>query len=258
MNIQGINNYSSSSNYLNNKTYSLRQDEPTIVNKPGQVSFGAKETKLGKWISEFFGKHYAKPMNNKMWIHNFAEKTKKIPGKMTEHLVTLGSVLTSGVYVYRTLNNKNLEHDNRKTLAVNQTLCCIIPAIMAYTVSKRLEKVNKKVEYRYRGLKDQQVALKQIDGKKAEQLKKTMGTKLKGLGTLTSLLTFTLIYRYLTPVVVTPIANAISNKRRERKEARMLAEQQQAEAVKQTVAQPEFSIKIDEQADDLKNEKLSA
>ena len=42
--------------------------------------------------------------------------------------------------MYKTLNNKDLDSDKRKTLAVNQGLCCVIPTIGAYTVSKLLSK----------------------------------------------------------------------------------------------------------------------
>lgn len=181
--------------------------------KPAEVSFkGKKESALGRWISKFYGKHYGKHVMNSEKIQNVSEKMAKIPGEMTEHMATLGSILTSATYMYKTLNNKDLDSDKRKTLAVNQGLCCIIPTIGAYTVSKLLSKFKKNAEYKYCGLKEQQIALGQISKEEAKELKKTFGDKLKGFNALTSLITFTLIYRYITPVAITPIANWIGRK----------------------------------------------
>ena len=194
--------------------------KPEINNKPqqteaksAQVSFkGKKETALGRWISEFYGKHYGRKVMNSEKIQNVSEKMSNIPGEMTEHMATLGSILTSATYMYKTLNNKDLDSDKRKTLAVNQGLCCVIPTIGAYTVSKLLSKFKKNAEYKYCGLKEQQIALGQISKEEAKELKKTFGDKLKGFNALTSLITFTLIYRYITPVAITPVANWIGRK----------------------------------------------
>lgn len=181
--------------------------------KPSQVAFkGKKESAFGRWISEFYGKHYGRRVMNSEKIQNVSEALAKIPGEMTEHMATLGSVLTSATYMYKTLNNKDLDSDKRKTLAVNQGLCCVIPTIGAYTVSKLLSKFKKNAEYKYCGLKEQQIALGQISKEEAKVLKETFGDKLKGFNALTSLITFTLIYRYLTPVLITPVANWIGRK----------------------------------------------
>ena len=173
---------------------------------------GKKETALGRWISEFYGKHYGKRVVNSDKMQTLSEKMAKIPGEMTEHMATLGSVLTSATYMYKTLENKDLDSNKRKTLAINQGLCCIIPTIGAYTISKMLTDFKKKAEYKYCGLKEQQVALGQISKEEAKVLKKSFGDKLKGFNALTSLITFTLIYRYLTPVLITPVANWIGRK----------------------------------------------
>ena len=45
---------------------------------------------------------------------------------------------------------------------------------------------------------------------------KDLGKKLKGVRLLTSLSVFAFIYRYATPVLITPLANWISNKVNER------------------------------------------
>ena len=97
-------------------------------------------------------------------------------------------------------------------MAINQGFCCVIPTGLGYTVANKLRKYNKKIEYRYRGLKEQQVALNQISTEEAKVLQAKLGQNLKSLSALMGLLTFTLIYRYITPVVVTPVSNWIGNK----------------------------------------------
>lgn len=236
MNISGLNNnYNLKQNYtLNKQSYSSPASAPSK-----EINFkGGKESKLGKWISEFYGKHYGKPMYDKKWIQDASEKMTKFPGQMTEHMATLGSILTSGVYMYRTLTNKDLDADKRKTLAINQGLCCLIPTIGAYTVSNKMAKFKKNVEYRYRGLKEQQVALGQISEQEAKVLKEKLGTNLKGLGALTGLATFTLIYRYLTPVIVTPVANWMGNKLNAKDDKQKAITIEMKPAAQETAIQP--------------------
>ena len=168
--------------------------------------------KIGEAISKFFSKHYAEPMNNKMWLQKLSGKMAKAPGSMTEHMATLGSLITSSVYVTRTLKNKDLDSDKRRTLAINQTLCFIVPTICAYTVNNWIGGLVKKLEYRYSGLKEQEKALGKITAEKAKEMSEKLGSRLKGVKALGTLFTFTLIYRYVTPVVITPIANRIGEK----------------------------------------------
>lgn len=223
MRISPINNNYLINNKFNNNAEMINNGNDQI-NTPASnnnINFkGGKESTLGKWIAEFYGKHYAKPMYDKKWIQSASEKMTKFPGSMTEHMTVLGSILTSSVYMYKTLKNHDLDKEKRKTLAINQGLCCLIPTIGAYTISSKMAKFKKNIEYTYRGLKEQQVALGQLDAREAEALKKSLGNKLKGLNALTGLITFTLIYRYVTPVIVTPIANMIGNKIQEKNAAK--------------------------------------
>ena len=55
-----------------------------------------------------------------------------------------------------------------------------------------------------------------------------MGTKKNGVRILADLMTFTLIYRYVVPVLITPIANKIGDKINAKKaEEKRLAQEQQ-------------------------------
>ena len=180
-------------------------------NTNNNLSFkGAKD---GDWISRLFGKYYGKPMANKKWIQDLSEKFTKVPGSMIEHMATLGSLLTSSVYMTRTLQNKDLEPDKRRTLAINQGLCFIVPTLCAYFVNHKLRGVNKKLEYRYAGLQEQRKALDStLTPEKIAEMNAKFGKRLKAFKDLTSLFTFTFIYRYGTPVVMTPAANWMGEK----------------------------------------------
>ena len=217
MQVTAINNFKYDNKKHINTTIPTEQTTPIVNNENNTdvLSFQGKGgSKFGDWISKLFSKWYAEPMYNKNWLHNFSEKlTKsKMPGSMTEHMSTLGAFVTSGVYVGRTLSNKELDSDKRRTLAINQVLCFIIPTICAYTVNSLIKGSAKKLEYRYSGLMKQQKALGKIQGKSLTELNKNFSARLKGFGTLASLLTFTLIYRYITPVLITPVANTIGDK----------------------------------------------
>ncbi len=245
MNIQGLNSYNLQAKYANNK-YSLRQADPSEINMPQQTSFKGKETKFGKWIGKMYGKYYAAKMYNQDWIQNASEKMAKssIPGSMTEHMATLGSVLTSSVYMWQTLHNKDLDADKRKTLAINQGLCCIIPAIAAYTVAAKIRGLNKKMEHLYRGLKEEQITkIRKVDSEKAKLIKESLGTKLKNFGSLMGLVTFTLIYRYITPVLVTPLANKMGDKLNARKKAKQVAMQPTVNIAKEVEMKPMASTR---------------
>ena len=161
-------------------------------------------------------------------VNRIAGRLSKVPGEMTNHMATLGALLTSSVYMYQTLNKKDLEDDRKRTLAVNQGLCFVIPTICAYTVDKLLKNWTKKhIEYLYSGMKENQIANIKLDpARKAEieAMEKDLGQRLRGVRTLISLAIFTMIYRYIAPVLITPVANKIGENINARKKAATAAE----------------------------------
>lgn len=185
-------------------------------NKENAVSFKGKAPNGEKanWFVKKFGEWYGKPLIESENVANFSGKIADKTKKATQHMVTAGSFLTSGMYVQQTLNKKELDPEKRKTLAINQTLCFIVPTIAAYTVDHLLNDWVKKREYRYSGLQDYKAEMAKIEGKSKEEIEKITGglsNRLKGVRILAGLATFTLIYRYATPVLITPIANKIGD-----------------------------------------------
>lgn len=53
-----------------------------------------------------------------------------------QHCLTIGSVITSGLYMQRTLTNDKLDKDRKNTLAVNQGLTFAVSTIGAYALDK--------------------------------------------------------------------------------------------------------------------------
>ena len=198
----------------------------------GKVPAGSKkpfnlgeflENILERFISKPLAKIYGKRMYESKAVNNAADKLSKASNNMTSHMATLGALLTSSVYMYQTLHKKDLNDDRRRTLAVNQCLCFIIPTICAYTVDKLLKNWTKeKIEYPYASLQEDKIKLAKLekaDPKVIEELEKGLGHKLKGVRTLVSLAIFALIYRYIAPVAITPLANRIGERINSKKHA---------------------------------------
>jgi len=218
MRLQAINQqnrYNINKNLLIQNT---RQNEIPTNNEPNienSIAFNGLSDVIGEW----FGKNYAQKMLDQKWVHSTAEWLAGKSSMMTEHMSTLGALLTSSVYMTRTLTNKNLDQEKRRTLSINQLLCFIVPTFCAYLVNHLIAGATKNLEKHYSGLKQQQLALGEITGD-LEKFKKDFGNKLKGFKTLSTLLTFTLIYRYVTPVVITPVANAIGDRLNAKRKAK--------------------------------------
>lgn len=116
------------------------------------------------------------------------------------HLIVFGSTLLSGFYVKKTLDNDKLEKDKKITLAINQTATWAISTILAYTLDKKMNNAVKK-------FREKMLAVNNLDKstKAGERL-------YKGIGAAKTMIIIGLVYRFLAPVLVTPISNAIGNK----------------------------------------------
>ena len=128
-------------------------------------------------------------------------------GDVTRHFQVLGSLITSSAYMHSTLKNKEMDRDNARTLAVNQGLNFLLPTVAAYTVDLAIRQINKQLEYKYSAI--QEAKNTALTGEAKKEAEKLLGKKLKGFRTLIGIVTFTLIYRFVAPVAITPIANAI-------------------------------------------------
>lgn len=178
-----------------------------------EVSFkSSKDPEKPFWLFRKIGETYGKYLMESEKTAKTAEKISKMPGNTIQHVQTAGSLITSGVYVQQTLTKKELDPDRKRTLAINQVLCFFIPTAAAYTVDKSIKNWVKENEYRYAGLQEYKIAKAKAEGaseKVIKEMHKSLGERIRGVRPFASLAVFTLIYRYITPVLITPVANMI-------------------------------------------------
>lgn len=162
-----------------------------------KVSFGGSaEAKVGP-IKHLLSKAVAAIMNNKHAQKLFT-KTAKSDVNIVQHLSAAKGVLISGMYAYRTLTNDKLEPERKRTLAVNQIAVSAVSTILGYTFSVG---ANKKIDK----FAEKFMAANMNTVKDAGK----MGSLISGIKAASSLMIFSTVYRYLSPVLVTPIANKI-------------------------------------------------
>ena len=209
MNINSINTMP---RYTANKN--IRNNQPQLPQQSlvgDTVSFKGK--KPGK-VTEFFAEHYGKRILNSKSVRKFCKKVTKWDKKnASSHFQVIGSLVTSSAYMKATLDNPNFDKKNANTLAINQGLGFVIPTIAAYTTDAAMSGFNKTLEYAYSAKQEKNFALgKFANEAEKEAAKKRLSNRLKGFRAFMTIVTFTTIYRYLSPVAITPLANMIGNK----------------------------------------------
>ena len=177
-----------------------------------------------------------------------------------QHCLTVGSVITSGLYMEQTYTNKKLDKDRRNTLVVNQGLTLGVSTAGAYMLDKYLSGWWDNLTARFAGhllgdkdfhqryldekaaIKAENKALKASKGKDAELKSmravsdivkenglyknlskddaKILSKKIKGIGLLKSMIVFGFVYRFFVPVVVTKPANKLCDMYLEHKKAK--------------------------------------
>lgn len=236
---------------MEKKSKNANAQKPAVQEAPVTKAVADKNNitfkgKLGDKIGNLYAKWYANSMfykNSKM--QKIANKTAKAKGDMTEHMSALGSLITSSVYMYRTLTNDRLEKDNRSTLAINQCLCFIIPTYAAYKINDKLGDKVKDIGYQFSGAMKGLVQKGQISEAEYKNFVKKLPNRIRHVKTLATLSTFTLVYRYLTPVVITPLANIFGRFWKHHKELKNSATAQEisiAPTAKEVTIKPEISL----------------
>ncbi|MBQ6516870.1 hypothetical protein IJI31_06805 [bacterium] len=192
-----------------NMTNNIQMNKETSFN--GLASAAAKGGKVAEVYDGLIEKAARKmvaPVLENSKFTQFLEKTANITD-MPNHLSTLGAAATSGFYVRSTLKNDKLQKQERKTLALNQALVFVVSTLGAYFANDKIGKFVDNVRYKY-------IEYNQHNPK--------LGSRITGFKTASGLMVFALMYRYISPVVVTPIASAISKSVREHKAAKKAAQ----------------------------------
>ena len=208
----------------------------------------------------FGAKHIIAPFLDFKPIRWFANKTKDVDG-MVNHLNVASSAAISGMYIKKTLDNDKLDKDRRNTLAINQTLVFAVSTAGSYLLDDSLGNWwNNTVTPKYAGVfldekdkmaefiqKNKEIRkfnktaskdakkdmLKVMDYVKKEinpdsiKLEK-LNTRLKGMDVAKKLFIFATVYRYIAPILVTPLANRIGDRYLQYKKAKEAEQTKQA------------------------------
>lgn len=133
------------------------------------------------------------------FVKNIIMKASKAKNLVSLISASLGLII-GGLYIKKTLHNEKLDKNKRRTLAINQGLVTVAATVLGLTVNGSTEKAIDKFANRY--------AAANV-GKHSD---KAINTMIAGIHSAKTIMIFGLIYRFLSPVFVTPIANKIGNK----------------------------------------------
>lgn len=191
-NISLINN-----NYNNRPSFTSMPKKPsTFASLATRCALGAKE--VGGWkttLEEKLAEKLIAPLMNSKAVDKLADKIGKSE-KMTDHMSAAGSFVTTTAYAGTTLKNKNLEKKPARTLALNQILVTALSTVGTYTINDSIAKFTKKMSYKFSDINQKLPA-------------EVLSKRMKGFPIVQKLLTFSIIYRYVAPVLVTPAASKI-------------------------------------------------
>lgn len=115
------------------------------------------------------------------------------------HLIAGESIWLTGFYANETRKSKSIEQEQKLPLILNQVITTALCTAGAYLLDGKIK--NK--------MTDLQVVYKKLN---PNAPKKITESKLTGIKLLAPVVIFTVIYRFIGPVIVTPIANLVSNK----------------------------------------------
>lgn len=202
-------------NYSRNYSYSNKNNFTTNNIKFTGIS---QQTGLRKFVNDTYhkamdpiensiAKGFAKLLQRKQakYIIAKTEEHPKINNDLFSHLLVLGSTLLSGFYVLKTLQNDKLDDKKKKTLAINQTATFVLSTIMAYTFDNIISKKTDRIKKKFVELNPEPVHASK------------MNDYMKGIDAAKKIMIFATMYRFIAPVIVTPIANAIGNRLHEDK-----------------------------------------
>lgn len=195
-------------------------------------------------ITSWISRNYTDKLYTSKLAGYLAKKTDKL-GSVVDHMQVMGSIIISGMYMTETLRNKQLDEDRRRTLAINQGLTFAVSTIGSYVIDDMLDSKWEKLTTKYaaKELGDDKLAEKiakynqeaeaifnaeQMKGIKAKNAKfkpitvlkyvednipnTSLEKRLRGMNVLKKLVVFGTVYRFLAPVLVTPIANSLGER----------------------------------------------
>ncbi len=176
-------NFKNNANLSNNKKHS----NPSFS--------GAAPKPLVNGLSTFYEK-----VASSKGFQGFIKKFSNSDRTFT-HIMVAESVLLSGFYMLNTLSNKKIEKEQKPQMLINDTLTLGVSAAGAYLLDDKVSKAVKTITDKFMD--------KHKDFYSSAENASTFRA---GMSKLKTIVIFGMIYRYLGPVLITPLANKLSSK----------------------------------------------
>ena len=159
----------------------------------------AKDGLWDKFIEKGIIQPIIKPLVNSKFMNKFADWSANMDN-LPSHMATAGSIVTTYFYANRTLKTLNKDEEEKRrarVLVLNQGLVCGVSTALAYGANSALGKFSKNL-----GEKFQEVNVGRLK-------KDVLTSRMKGFDIAKQLLIFTMMYRFVAPVFVTPVASKL-------------------------------------------------
>ena len=140
-NTQYYNNKSSNfgNKTQNNLLYNNNPSFTSLNNVPQKSQFLNPISKAFDKFTDWISKNYTDKLYTSWLAKKLAQKTDKLDS-VVDLMSIAGSVVISGMYMFQTLRNPNLDEDRRKTLAINQGLTFAVSTLGSVLIDNSLDK----------------------------------------------------------------------------------------------------------------------
>lgn len=182
---------------------------------------------LGKLASSKFSQNVVKFLSGESEnkVARWIGKKINVKEKWFQHAIALESIYLTSFYMYNTKKSKAIPEEQKRPMMINQALVTTLCTALGYTIDSKINKVFNKYKEVFvannvikiaESMKSQ-VAKAVKAAKSPEAIENAIKIPLKkasgianGISKLKSVLVFGFIYRYFSPVFITPIANRVS------------------------------------------------
>ncbi len=229
--------------------------KPSMFSKTNAMYQDAKKYVDKKWdsfIENGVIKRVLQPVMNSKFMAKFADNSANMKN-LPSHMATAGSFVTTYFYASRTLRTLNKDEEQKKRAKVlvgNQVMVTGLSTVGAYGLNGFLGDFSKKLGYKFR---------------EANQGHPKLSTRMKGFDIAKQLLIFTMMYRYVAPVIVTPFASKLGKvvenykaKKAGKNDIQPQQQPQQPQVAKQVPLTPHAGISVKNDNHVLSNFRRSA
>ena len=245
-----------------NTRYQVNYQKNNNKNKQNSVpAFTGDISKMYDNFCKSVGRNVCRRLYNNSFIDKVGSSLKD-PDNAIKHFLAIGSFITSGMYMQRTLTNDKMDKDRRNTLAVNQGATFVISTLGAYLADDTLKEKWKGLHLKYLArtaegrellagweaknadiAKNNEGIAKELQRPKLKideyieqfgstkvpnkQALKAIQERSKGFNALRQILVFGAIYRFFVPLLIVKPTNILCDKYLENKKKKAALSEQQ-------------------------------